>query len=115
MKTATFNPASYNNKTVSDEMRRQRIVVEMDRNGMNSYKCKKIKKFDYLLGVAKDLDTRGCFTIREYKGTDDIAVYPTMSLREVIDSFSNHDVVAEMNCYYVNTIREAARILRESK
>lgn len=115
MSTAVFNPAIYNNKTVSDEMRRQSIVRELSCNGMEQYRCKKIKKFQYLLGVAKDLDTPGCLTVRDINGQDDIAVYPDLTLREVIDSFSNHDVVAEMNCYYVKTIREAAKILRECR
>ena len=96
-----------------EEMNRQRIVLELDRNGMCHFRCRKIKKFPWLLGVARDLDTVGCLTIREIDGVDDIAVYPCLSLREVINSFSNKDGIADVNCYYVKTISRAAEILRE--
>lgn len=114
MNNTVFNPAIYNNnKTVSDEMRRQSFLRDMAFNGMDQYRCKKIRKFPHLLGVAKDLDTPGCLTIRDINGQDDIAVYPDLTLREVINSFSAKDGVAAVNCYYVKTIKKAARILRE--
>lgn len=106
--TTIFTPAAI------EEMNRQRIVLELDRNGMSAFRCRKIKKFPWLLGVARDLDTVGCITIREIDGVDDIAVYPDLSLREVINSFSNKDGVASVNCYYVKTISKAAKILREA-
>lgn len=115
MNNTVFNPAIYNNKSIADEMHRQSVVVELSRNGMEQYRCKKIKKFQYLLGVAKDLDIPGCLTIRDINGQDDIAVYPDLTLREVIDSFSAKDGVAAVNCYYVKTIKEASRILRECR
>lgn len=115
MSTTIFNPATYNNESIAAEMRRQSIVRELSCNGMEQYRCKKIKKFQYLLGVAKDLDTPGCLTIRDINGQDDIAVYPDLTLREVIDSFSTKDSVAAANCYYVETIKEASRILRECR
>lgn len=97
-----------------EEMHRQSIVLELDRNGMCHFRCRKIKKFPWLLGVARDLDTPGCLTIREVGDGDDIAVYPELSLREVINSFSNKDGIADVNCYYVQSIAKAAKILREA-
>ena len=95
-------------------MHRHTIIQEMDRHGMCRFQCRKIKKFPWLLGVAKSLDTVGCLTIREVGDGDDIAVYPELSLREVINSFANEDGVASVNCYYVQSIAKAAKILREA-
>ena len=45
MNNTVFNPAIYNNKSIADEMHRQSVVVELSRNGIEQYRCKKIKKF----------------------------------------------------------------------
>lgn len=109
---AVFDPSAYSDPKVIEMTWKHGIILDMDRNGMGKYHCRKLKKFPWLLGVAKDLDTVGCLTVRKIAGVDDIAVYPHLSLHEVIDSFSSDDNIAACNCYYVKTIAEAARILR---
>lgn len=52
-------------------------------------------------------------TVREINGNMDIAVYPCLSLKEVIDSFANKDHVASVNCKYFNNFKAAARFLRQ--
>lgn len=92
------------------------IRMEMDVVGLVYYKAKKIKQLPWLVGIAKDLDTKGCMTIRETKQGSgmDIAVYPNLSLKEVIDSFVANDSVAAFNCAYYSTLKEAAAYLRRS-
>lgn len=92
------------------------IRLEMDSVGLVYYKAKKIKQLPWLVGIAKDLDTKGCMTVRETKSGSgmDIAVYPDLALREVIDSFVNDDGVAVANCAYFDTLQEAAAYLRRS-
>lgn len=84
---------------------------EMEAAGLSSYKAKKIKDLPWLIGIAKSLDTVGCMTIRD----GDIAVYPSLSLREVIASFKNNDGVAAVNCrYFTDDLRKAAEYLRKN-
>ena len=92
------------------------IRVEMDTVGLVYYKAKRIKQLPWLVGIAKDLDTIGCMTVRETKQGSgmDIAVYPDLSLKEVIDSFVADDMVAAANCAYFDTLKEAAAYLRRS-
>ena len=92
------------------------IRQEMDSAGLVYYKAKKIKQLPWLIGIAKDLNTIGCMTIRETKTGSgmDIAVYPDLSLKEVIDSFVAKDSVAAFNCAYYSTLKEAAAYLRRS-
>ena len=92
------------------------IRQEMDSAGLVYYKAKKIKQLPWLVGIAKDLDTKGCMTVRETKRGSgmDIAVYPDLSLKEVIDSFVADDKVAVFNCAYFDTLEEAADYLRRS-
>ena len=89
------------------------IRTEMAMAGLDYYKSKPIKKFPWLVGVARDLTTVGCMTVREINGNMDIAVYPCLSLKEVIDSFANKDHVASVNCKYFNNFKAAARFLRQ--
>ena len=92
------------------------IRLEMDSVGLVYYKAKKIKQLPWLVGIAKDLDTIGCMTVRETGSGSgmDIAVYPDLTLREVIDSFVNDDGIAAVNCAYFDTLKEAAAYLRRS-
>ena len=92
------------------------IRVEMDSVGLVYYKAKRIKKLPWLIGIAKDLNTPGCMTIRKtnYGSGMDIAVYSDLTLREVIDSFVNDDGKAVANCAYFDTLKEAADNLRRS-
>ena len=89
------------------------IRTEMGMVGLDYYKSKPIKRFPWLVGIARDLTTVGCMTVREVNGNMDIAVYPCLSLKEVVDSFVNKDYVAEANCAYFNTLKAAARFLRQ--
>lgn len=90
------------------------IRMEMDSVGLVYYKAKKIKQLPWLIGIAKDLDTKGCMTVLETKRGSgmDIAVYPDLSLKEVINSFVNDDGVAAYNCMYFNNLKAAAAYLR---
>ena len=90
------------------------IRQEMDSTGLVYYKAKKIKQLPWLIGIAKDLNTIGCMTIRETKTGSgmDIAVYPDLSLKEVINSFVNDDGVAVCSCKYFNNLKAAAAYLR---
>ena len=88
------------------------IRLEMDSVGLVYYKAKKIKQLPWLVGIAKDLNTPGCMTVRDVKGHMDIAVYPCLSLKEVINSFVNDDGVAAYNCMYFNNLKAAAAYLR---
>lgn len=116
MATQTFfNPALYNDPKTIGMQRKFFLDTELGRNGMEQYRCKKIRDMSWLYGIAKDLDTVGCMTVREINGRDDIAVYPCLSLREVINSFKMKDSVAAANAIYTTTIKDAARILRSYK
>ena len=92
----------------------QSIRLEMDSVGLVYYKSKKIKQLPWLVGIAKDLDTIGCMTVLETKRGSgmDIAVYPDLSLKEVINSFVNDDGVAVCSCNYFNNLKAAAAYLR---
>ena len=103
-----FEPASISSLPLQYTIRR-----EMDSVGLDYYKAKKIKQLPWLVGIARDLTTVGCMTVREVKGNMDIAVYPCLSLKEVIDSFVNDDGVAAVNCEYFDTLKDAARFLRQ--
>ena len=91
------------------------IRLEMDSVGLAFYKAKGIKQIPGLVGIARDLGTVGCMTVRETRGTMDIAVYPCLSLREVIGSLVTGDGVAAVNCAYFNNLRAAAQFLRQYK
>ena len=88
------------------------IRTEMGMVGLDYYKSKPIKQLPWLVGIARDLTTVGCMTVRDVKGNMDIAVYPCLSLKEVIDSFVNDDGVAAVNCKYFNNLKAAAAYLR---
>ena len=103
-----FEPASLKSLPLQYIIRR-----EMDSVGLDYYKAKKIKQLPWLVGIARDLTTVGCMTVREVKGNMDIAVYPCLSLKEVIDSFVNDDGVAAVNCKYFDNLNGAARFLRQ--
>ena len=90
------------------------IRMEMDSVGLVYYKAKRIKQLPWLVGIAKCLNTPGCMTVRDVKGHMDIAVYPCLSLKEVINSFVNDDDVAAFNCAYFDTLKEAAAYLRKA-
>ena len=93
---------------------RQSIETEMQCCGTLCYfKVKPIKSFPGLFGVAKDRNTKGCITIRKSDG--DIAVYPELSIEEVINSFKADDGVAACNAIYTETLKEAEACLRRSK
>lgn len=110
-----FNPSAQNDSKVIEASRKFFIDTELARNGMEAYRCKQIKGMSWLYGIAKDLDTVGCLTVREIDGRDDVAVYPCMSLREVINSFKMGTGEAAANAVYTTTIKDAARILRSYK
>ena len=88
------------------------IRTEMNIVGLDYYKSNPIKQLPWLVGIARGLTTVGCMTVRDVKGNMDIAVYPCLSLKEVIDSFANDDGVAEVNCKYFNNLKAAAAYLR---
>ena len=89
------------------------IRTEMGMVGLDYYKSEPIKQLPWLVGIARDLTTVGCMTVRDVKGNMDIAVYPCLSLKEVIDSFVNDDSVAAANCAYFNNLKSAAAYLRK--
>ena len=91
------------------------ISQDMDRCGLSYYKAKPIKRLPWLVGIARGLDFPGCMTVRKIKGDLDVAVYPDMTLREVINSFTSNDGVASVNCCYFDTLEKAAACLRRTK
>lgn len=72
-----------------------------------------IRERPYILAVALDRETVGCMTVvstapsweeREPYGDIDVAVYPEMSLQEVIDSWESNDGAASANARYPGCI-----------
>ena len=71
-----------------------------------------IKGYPNVLGVAVDLDKVGCMTIisfvpfekRAPYGDIDVAVYPDMSLRDVVVSWGARDGAAAVNAVYAGSI-----------
>lgn len=71
-----------------------------------------IKGHPNVLGVAVDLDKVGCMTLmalvpfekRASYGDIDVAVYPDMSLRDVIVSWEARDGAAAVNAVYPGSI-----------
>lgn len=102
---------AYMNKCNALEHFRQSILIEIQNCGiLYSFKVKPIKSFPGLLGIARDRNTKGCLTLRDY---GDIAVYPDMSMKEVIDSFKAKDGAAECNAIYTETLEQAEACLRD--
>ena len=72
-----------------------------------------IRERPYVLAVAVDRNTVGCMTIvstapsweeREPYGDIDVAVYPDMSLQEVVDSWGANDYKTSANARYPGCI-----------
>lgn len=107
---ANKNFIVYMNNCNALENFRQSILIEIQNCGiLYSFKVKPIKSFPGLLGIARDHNTKGCLTLRDH---GDIAVYPDMSIREVIDSFKAKDGAAECSAIYKETLEQAEACLR---
>lgn len=64
-----------------------------------------------VVGAAKDKDSRGCITAAIINGREDYMVYPSLTIREVIDSLKAKDGVASVNAIYVSSAASAVRVL----
>lgn len=111
---STFNFKEYVAKINPVDSCIHRVNIEVTNCGILArFKVRPIKALPGLLGVARDRDTKGCITLRFVEGYgDDIAVYPTLTMREVIASFKSGDGVAAADAIYKRTLKEAEACLR---
>lgn len=112
-----FNAATF--KTTLELTAWQKLKYEVEdilhhvRNLKPGLRVGWIKGHHDTLGIATDLDTVGCMTVmttapsykeREPYGDIDVAVYPDMSLRDVIVSWGARDGAAAVNAVYPGSI-----------
>ena len=102
-------------ETAAEKTRRHELELRAQLESVmpRSFRVAKLGKlFPGVIGVARDKTTPGCITaIILSNGVEDYAVYPELSIEEVIASFKNKDGIAEVNAIYVSSAARAVEVL----
>ena len=105
----------YKKETAAEKTRRHEVELRAQLESVipRAFRAKKLGKlFPGVIGVARDRTTPGCITaIILSDGTEDYAVYPDLSIEEVIASLTNKDGIAAVNAIYVSSASRAVRVL----
>ena len=102
-------------ETAAEKIRRHEVELRAQLESVmpQSFRVKKLgKMFPGIIGVARDKTTPGCITaVTLSDGREDYAVYPALSIEEVIASLTNKDGIAAVNAVYVSSASRAVRVL----
>lgn len=104
----------FKEETAAERIRREEVELKAQLIDVlpRAFKIARLSKlFPGVIGVARDKTTPGCITAIIIDGREDYAVYPSLSIEEVIASFQNKDGIAAGNAIYVSSAREAVRVL----
>ena len=105
----------FKEETAAERTRRHEVELRAQLESVmpQSFRVKKLgKMFPGIIGVARDKTTPGCITaVTLSDGREDYAVYPALSIEEVIASFKDKDGIAAGNAIYVSSASRAVRVL----
>lgn len=103
----------FKEETAAERIRREEVELKSQLKSVlpNAFKVKSLGGFPGVVGAAKDKDSTGCITAIMINGCEDYAVYPALSIREVIDSLKAKDGVAAANAIFVSSASRAVRVL----
>ena len=108
----------FKKETVAERIRREEVELKAQLKSVlpKAFKVKPLGGlFLGVVGAAKDKDSTGCITAVIINGREDYAVYPSLSIREVIASFKTKDGVAEANAIFVSSAARAVRVLLQGR